>query len=334
MLRRNADTWTVPEGITRRVALNLLEAFFRRRWLHLLPILFLTTFGVVTAIGRDAQYRSVATLSASDVSLLSQITTTNTRSFTAETPAQQTADQIHLFLNMEPFLRSVAAAAHEAVDGPAGEAKLSELRGAIGTSVVGDSLVQVSATTRDADMSRRLADATVSTYIEYVVKTSVKAGTDTERTTAKLVDQATTDRNAAHEDVKKYLERYPQSAGADAPPVLAQDLRLRQADFERAQARLSKVQDADDQAKQEAGVAGDAVRQRLVPLIPAVAPKSPEPVVRGAILTVAVFLVLGALLSLASVVVSATLDRSVRVPEDITSRYGLEVLAVVPDVSR
>jgi capsular polysaccharide biosynthesis protein len=37
------------------------------------------------------------------------------------------------------------------------------------------------------------------------------------------------------------------------------------------------------------------------------------------------------LLMLASVIASATLDRTVRVPNDITGKFGLDVLAVIPD---
>ncbi len=48
-------------------------------------------------------------------------------------------------------------------------------------------------------------------------------------------------------------------------------------------------------------------------------------------LTLVIFGVLGVLLSLASVIVAATLDRTIRVPGDITAKFDLDVLAVVPD---
>ena len=48
-------------------------------------------------------------------------------------------------------------------------------------------------------------------------------------------------------------------------------------------------------------------------------------------LTVIIFGVLGTLLALASVIAAATLDRTIRVPCDITAKFGLDVLAVVPD---
>ena len=47
--RLNADTSAEPEGLTRRVMLNILEAFFRRPWLHLLPLILMLGLGAVTA---------------------------------------------------------------------------------------------------------------------------------------------------------------------------------------------------------------------------------------------------------------------------------------------
>ena len=64
------------------------------------------------------------------------------------------------------------------------------------------------------------------------------------------------------------------------------------------------------------------------------APLAPEGRLKKAVLTVAVFGVLGVLLSLASVVLAAGLDRTIRVPNDITARFGVDVLAVVPNASR
>ena len=44
-----------------------------------------------------------------------------------------------------------------------------------------------------------------------------------------------------------------------------------------------------------------------------------------------VFGVVGVMLSLATVVLSASLDHTIRVPNDVTARFGVDVLAVVPD---
>jgi uncharacterized protein involved in exopolysaccharide biosynthesis len=208
------------------------------------------------------------------------------------------------------------------------------LRHSIGTSVVGDSLVQVAATTGLPELSHRLADATVATYIDYVARASVEEGTTTEDKTSALVSKADDERKQANQRVKDFLTAHPDAVGTDAPPVLAQDLVLLQSDFQRAEERYSQARAAQDQADLKAGTASDVVRQQLVLLVPSTASVSPEPVLRGAILTVALFAALGALLALASAVLSATLDRTIREPQDVRARFGLDVAAVVPDVAR
>jgi capsular polysaccharide biosynthesis protein len=76
------------------------------------------------------------------------------------------------------------------------------------------------------------------------------------------------------------------------------------------------------------------VEQRIRVLDEPEAPAAAEGRMKKAVLTVAVFFVLGVLLSLGSVVLAASLDRTVRVPNDITARFGVDVLAVVPNATR
>ena len=61
---------------------------------------------------------------------------------------------------------------------------------------------------------------------------------------------------------------------------------------------------------------------------------APQGRLKKAAITMIVFGVLGTILSIVTVVVSATLDRTIRVPNDITSKFGVDVLAVVPDTAR
>jgi uncharacterized protein involved in exopolysaccharide biosynthesis len=329
--RPNADTSSEPEGITRRVVLNILEAFFRRPWLHLVPLILLTALSIGTAFDHGEQFRSVATMKASDESLLSDVTATNDTPYTFETPAQRAAEQMNLLLATDPFMHAVSEQAGVVLSEQNSLIQLRQLRQAITTSVAGDSLLQVAATTDEALLSQRLANATVAAYIDHVAATSVTVGTDTEASLQTMVDEARRELDDANQVVKDFLTEHPEAAGADASPVLAQDLTLYQLELERAVDGYSDARQAQAQARLEGGTASDIVRQRNVRLIEAGLPAGPEPVLRDTLLTVAVFVVLGLLLSLASVVVAATLDHTVRIPEDVRSRFGLDVLAVVPD---
>ena len=72
--RLNADTSSQPDGLTRRVLLNILEAFFRRPILHLLPLVLMLGIGVASVLNMKEQYRSVGTLSVTNESLLADLT--------------------------------------------------------------------------------------------------------------------------------------------------------------------------------------------------------------------------------------------------------------------
>ena len=54
----NADTSLEPQGLTRRVMLNILEAFFRRPWLHLIPLILMVALGVSSVINLSKEYTS------------------------------------------------------------------------------------------------------------------------------------------------------------------------------------------------------------------------------------------------------------------------------------
>ena len=62
-LRLTARLSLEPDGLTRHVMLNLFEAFFKRPWMYLVPVLLLTGLGVASVIGTGREYRSVGTLS-------------------------------------------------------------------------------------------------------------------------------------------------------------------------------------------------------------------------------------------------------------------------------
>ena len=212
---------------------------------------------------------------------------------------------------------------------------VGQLRASLHASVIGDRLVRVSATTSGPELSRRLADQTVTAYIDHVAGGRRGRGRDRpSRARWRSWRRRGRKRDRANEDVKAFLAAHPDAASADASPVDLQDLKLKELEFEQAVQRYAEAKAAQDKADLEAGTASDVARQRLVLLVPAVAAAGPDPVVKTMVLSVAVFVVLGILLSFASVVGASMLDHTIRVPADIEDRFGLDVVAVLPDMSR
>ena len=95
-------------GSTRRLILNLLEAFFRRPWLFLLPIVISVAWGVSSGAGTPTEYRSVGTISATSESLLGDLTQApSNQTFSYESPATVTARNVNELLRTNEFLTEV-----------------------------------------------------------------------------------------------------------------------------------------------------------------------------------------------------------------------------------
>jgi uncharacterized protein involved in exopolysaccharide biosynthesis len=330
--RINADTTSEPEGITRRVVLNVLEAFFRRPWLHLLPLILLIALGAATAFSSTEEFRAVGTITAESTTAIGDATETNNNGFNFETPASVTARDINEKLRTNEFLTAVADKLQ--ADAPASQNAL--LRRTIARSVQafddGQHLVRVAATTEGSELSFRLAQATIDTYIETVINNSARQNDETVAFFEGQVASAQAAYTAAQTALNDFLVQNNISLGSDEIAVPQQIVIAQlQADADRTESQYGAQLTSLDDAKQRAAATRTEIAQRIRVTDAPTSPGAPEPRLKSAVLTVIIFGVLGVLLSLASVIVAATLDRTIRVPGDITAKFGLDVLAVVPD---
>ena len=311
--------------------LNILEAFFRRPWLHLLPLILMVVLGAVTAFSTGKEYKSTGTLVVSSTTPIEEITQESPGGGSFETPATLVARDINEQLSTDRFINTVAEQAGLADSPEALAIVRPEIRKFVTASADGDSLVRISATTDQQQLSFNLATATMEAYRASLLE---KELSETEQASAFLqlqVDQAKTVLDAADLARDDFLTANPVADEADRPVQQQVRLDRLQVEVERAEARYTAAQDALAEAQFRADQAEIALEQRISVQDPPEEPGAPEPRLKGAVLTVILFGVLGVGLTLASVVISATLDRTVRLPNDVTGKFGLDVLAVVPD---
>lgn len=331
----NTETSTEPEGITRRVMLNVLEAFFRRPWLHLLPLILMLALGAATVASMTSQYSSVGTLRSTNESLLNDITAANNnQGFSFESAATLTSNQINELLRTEDFLDQVAEAAGVATTLEQGGLLRGEIRSAIAAFPDGDNLVRVSATTKFPELSQRLAQATIDSYIAAAVSSDTDQSASTEQFLTERVATAKAALDQANQAVDVFIDENPQLSTETMSIADQTALSRLQSDVARAEALYDASLAALNEAQLSSATAETVVNQRLTQLDDPEVPGEPEPRLRKAALTIILFGVLGVMLSLALVIVTATLDRTIRIPNDITARFGLDVLAVVPDTRR
>jgi uncharacterized protein involved in exopolysaccharide biosynthesis len=328
--RINADTTAEPEGLTRRVVLNILEAFFRRPWLHLLPIILLVALGAATAFSKNESYQAIGTITAESSTVIGDLTQTN-QGFNFQTPASATADNINEMLRTNEFLNTVADRLQ--VDAPDSQRALlrTTIAESVGASADGEQLVRVSATTLRPDLSLRLAQATIDAYIETVINNNARQNDEAVEFFQGQVDAA----NAAYQEAQTKVNDFliNKNVGPDDELSVTDQITLDayRADLDRKESQYEAQLSSLEEARQRAASNRTETAQRLRLTDEPELPAAPQARLKSAVLTVIIFGVLGTLLALASVIAAATLDRTIRVPGDVTAKFGLDVLAVVPD---
>jgi hypothetical protein len=322
-------------GSTRRLILNLLEAFFRRPWLFLLPIVIAVAWGVSSGASTPTEYRSVGTISATRESLLGDLTQApNNQSFSYETPATVTARNVNELLRTNEFLTEVVERA--GIEAPEGSTNFLYpiIRQSVAAFADGENLVRIGATTDQAEQSQRLAAATLEAYVQWQIDSDVAESTRAEEFFTQMVDETALAVTAARDELRAYLVENPVDQEINRPLEQTLDIEQLRAVLTRAEEQNQAALDKREEARLATAQATEVVQQRLQVVDDPAVPPYPEPRLRKAITTVVIYGVLGTLIALTLLVVSALMDRSIRIPEDIEANNGLAVLAVVPVIGR
>jgi uncharacterized protein involved in exopolysaccharide biosynthesis len=319
--------------MNKRVVRRLLDTFFRRRWLYILPVVLFTVAGFARGFASGSGYESVGVIDVAKDTLLSDLTSIRGENFGFETPATSTAKTINALMGTGNFITSIAKSAGVTGALSRGELTADEIRTSISITPDGDNLVKVIASTNNPALSARLAQGTMDTFMQYIVSGDVAE--------SRAAQQFFDDQLAAYQ---KQLEQ-AQSALRDYAanhPGGPQDLRPldEQVEIERlksavqqAQETYSTAQGKSDEARLATEQSVRDVSQQLRIIDAPEVPGGPQPRLKKAVFTVGLFMFVGLFISFGAVVLASVIDRSLRSADDVEKLIGLSVLAVVPDAA-
>jgi uncharacterized protein involved in exopolysaccharide biosynthesis len=316
--------------VSRSFALRLLETFFRRWWLCLLPAVLLIGLGSASVANAKSQYLSSGVLYVESQTLLSKLTGTDTGANTFLTPAQDASSRLNSLLGTDEFIRTIIdrAGLRDAVN--AGLLSIDQVRGSIGTSTSSANTLRVGGSSLDPHVAASVAKATIDSFIQWVIDSSVKDSDKAEEVLNALAQTYKADADAANAALARFVSANPEPI-VGYPAAQQSEIQRLQNDFETASDRysstLSKAEDARlNSAQARSNVEG---RLRLVdaPTVPTVSTFSLVKVV----MRLAMFATLGLALSAAAVFVGTVTDKSIRGADEIRERLGVPLLAVIPD---
>jgi uncharacterized protein involved in exopolysaccharide biosynthesis len=309
----------------------MLENFFRRWYLYLVPVVLLAIVGGFSVAGAKKQFQSVGTFNVESSTVLSTLSgSTGDPSFGYDTPATATSKRIGSLLQTDQFIKDVATTAHLDSALTAGQITIPEIRQSIGSGPNGANLVNVVATNVDPAVAQALAGATIDAFVQSIIDSQASQSNAAIGFFSDLVTTYQADLDKARQALNTYLAAHPAPiVGARSDEEQAEVARIN-ADVTQAQARyddaLSKQQDAELTTEKTKADVGERLRIVDAPTLPG----APLGSMKTKITSLATFIVLGIMLAIGAVVVGTVLDHSIRTPSDVT-RLGFRLMAVVPD---
>lgn len=318
--------------MTFSIIIRLLETFFRRWYLYLVPFVAILGLGLSSASSTPTEFASAGVITTSNASLLSELTEVGTRTpFSFESAASLTSRKISSLMGTDAFARKVAegAGVGDALDG--GAITLNSIRFAITTYPAGDELLTVRATTIDPELSRRLAQSTIDSYIDEVINVELTQATTAENVLRTRLERHQRELDEARDVLTNFVRENPEPLQGLRPfdEQLAMD-QLSDA-VERADQQVALTNSQYDEAQLVTEQTQADIDQRIRVVDPPQTPLAPEPQTRATVMKVGLFMILGALVTVALVAAATAIDHTVRREADVEEQVGIAVVATVPN---
>jgi hypothetical protein len=321
--------------MSRHTVVRLIESFFRRWWLYLLPVLLLGAFGAKTVAATKDTFRSTGTLTVASASLVDKLNNVNNSpNFGYDTPAGATTKSLIQELQTDAFVKDVANRAGLSGALASGVLTVPIIRSSILAWADGATLFHVVATMEDPVAAQKVAAATIAAFTQNVLDANVA---DSQSAVTFWDNQATAyqaEVTKTRDALQAYLDAHPGLADPTKPRLDAQTVQITelQSDVTRAQSRYDSALDKREEARHLAEQAKSDVGNRLSVVDQPEVPTFRQPKLRGMALTFAMFVILGLILAVGGVVVATAFDHGLRTPLDVKERLGLRPLASIPDV--
>lgn len=330
----NQDADEAESGTRSRAFwLRLMDNAFRRKWLFVLPVVLLTSLGVVQAGKSVPQYRSTGVLSAASNPLVIDQSVRGANFEVYESAAEGTSRIINERLRTNAFTGEVArrAGLQDALE--VGLITLDTVRNSVWAEPGGNSLLRVNASWGDPQSSFQLVDAAIGTYQDYLADTVARDSSEAEEYYRNLRESATVELDAAEDELAELLDTLPVLEEDDERPI-EDALRIENLN-DRIEAAGSKVLSAQEnidsaelaviQSRSEAGRSLQVIDEPRVPV-------QPQATLMTKIQLVIGMFLLGVLVGAAAILVTTALDRSVITARELAALPGVALVSTVPPI--
>lgn len=321
-------------GATADFTARLIDQFFRRALLYLVPIALFTALGFYTASNQRDSYFSEGKLTASSNPLLEPTEIRTTELGFNEGPAEGSARLINEQLNTDAFIFEVASRAGltQALEG--GFIDPEDIRRQVSGFAQGENVFSVSATWDDPQTASLLVQSTIDAYIAYIDEILVGDSADAVEFLESQLDDAEARVTAAEDELSTFVVGLPLLTEGQRPDEVTLELSRLSRSVENAQTVVAETQQRIDEAELAVDQAQSAAGRQLR-MVDAPEPAlEPDSSLLRRLTTVIAFAVMGLLLALTVLVLTAAFDRTIRTQRQLSQVAGCDVVVAVPRLGR
>jgi uncharacterized protein involved in exopolysaccharide biosynthesis len=321
--------------MVRLISLRLLESYFRHRWLYLLPILLMAIAAVIYYLTLKPVYIVRGVLYVQKDSLLSELTSLNTESFSIYTPAEATTQEFNELLQTDAFVRAIIQQTDLEQTLGTGDMSVAEtikeVRKQVWVEAQGNNQVMIGGAYEDPVIAYQLSNAAVESFIQWRINAERQQSVSAQAFFAGLIETYRTDLDNARAELEQYLAAHPEQLRGKRPEIEQLEIDRMRGTIDLARARYASVLDKDESARLSMAQAESDTRQSYFLIDAPAIPTAPETSLRKTAVNMVIFVVAGVMLSIVAIIGGMLLDRSFRLPVDVQYGLGLPVLALLPE---
>lgn len=318
----------------RLVLLRILESYFRHRWLYLLPPIIMGVAGAGYLLFQEPTYLAKGVLYVQQESFIAQLTSVRDVGFTWNTPAQDVATEFNDLMKTDAFARAIIQSTNLEAAMSGGSDRIQEILDKVRKNVwvvpQGQNQVLFNATYADPEITVQLVSASIENYIDW--KTNSQR-TESQTALQFFQDLSTTykeEYDTAREALVNYLIAHPEPLRGNRPDQEQLEIDQLQSELQTVEARYSRTLDNVESSRLSLTQIDSNANQTYILIDAPEIPDKPEISRKSMAITLAIFGVIGILLSVIGIGGSTLVNRSFMFPIDVINLTGLPVLSSFP----
>ncbi|PDW00930.1 lipopolysaccharide biosynthesis protein [Candidatus Viridilinea mediisalina] len=323
--------------MVRIILLKLIESAFKRLWIALIAITVMAGVGFFWAQSKAPTYTSSGTLYVEKESLLASLTAVSSEMpwWVTKTSAERTIDEIDELL----ATRSFAVAAFERTDLAASLASddpkelqeaIADFRKMISMSTLGEKTVRITGTSEEPEIAQQVVNALLDTYVEWKLIADYQESVVAQNFFADLIGPYQDDLRRARNNLMLFLQDNPEPTQSERPIYERMEIERLRAEVDRAERRVEETKRSEESARLALAQSEALTRQTYTIIDMPQLPMEHSRSTTAFVIDIAIFVVVGAAMGVAIIIMSAIFDHTFRFALDVRKTLNLPVLAVVP----